>query len=195
MYISLKIIVLKSEVYEILLQGNTSRAIRSIMLSQIQQQHNAIAELLSYMFDTTSKVQFLASIILDDWLVNKADILDRYIDSFITQLPKIKDESTKRLASKMALFLVKKRKDKLCQVNQESLFNQSLEWLTQDSKVATEANAMQIVMQLCDQYPQSAFVIGELIEVKYAEKTPAYQSGAKKLIQKINKLKAKQIAV
>lgn len=194
MYISLKIIVLKSEVYEILLQGNTSRAIRSIMLSQIQQQHNAIAELLSYMFDTTSKVQFLASIILDDWLVNKADILDRYIDSFITQLPKIKDESTKRLASKMALFLVKKRKDKLCQVNQESLFNQSLEWLTQDSKVATEANAMQIVMQLCDQYPQSAFVIGELIEVKYAEKTPAYQSGAKKLIQKINKLKAKQIA-
>ncbi len=184
-----------SEVYEILLQGNTSRVMRSTMLSQIQQQHNAVEKLLGYLFDTTSKVQFLASIILDDWLMNEADLLDKYIDSFIEQLPKVKDESTKRLASKMALFLVKKRKDKLYHVNEESLFNQSLEWLTQNSKVATEANAIQIVTQLCEQYPQGAFIVTELIEVKYAEKTPAYQSSAKKLLHKVNKLKAKQIAV
>lgn len=184
---------LKSIIYEILFYGNTSKIARQSMLTQIKKQPNAVQELLHFMFDKNCNVQFLSSVILDDWLINESVLLDEYISIFIEQLPTIENESTKRLASKIALYFVKKRNEKLDSNSEENLFNQCLEWLSQDAKVATEANAMQIITHLCDRYLESSLLIAELIEIKYAEKTPAYQNSAKKLLHKVNKLKAKQI--
>lgn len=175
-------------IYKILSKGNTSLASRKKIREDIEKQPNVISTLVEFTFDPTSKVNVLASIVLDDLVQVCPRLLDDYIVFFIENLPRVTDESVKRLTSKMAILLLEKRADLLTVQQEEQLLDQSLLWLTTETKVATEANAMHIVLLLCAKFPAKAKLIVELIEVKFTSKTPAYQSKARKLLKKVNRL-------
>ncbi|TDS62064.1 hypothetical protein [Myroides indicus] len=174
-------------IFSVLALGNTSLASRKKIIELIRQQPNLIPVLLDFTFDPNCKVKVLASIILDDLLQGNPVLLDKYIGDFVAKLPLAEDESVKRLTSKMAVLLFEKRKELFDEALVEQLWNQSLVWLTSNTKVATEANAMHLVMVLYKRYPEQARLIAELIEVNFAKKTPAYQSKARKLLKVINK--------
>jgi len=176
-------------IYEILLAGNTSLASRKKIVETIGKQPNLIATLLAFTFDTQSKVNVLASIVLDDLVQANPLLLDDHVERFIHQLPSVKDESVKRLTSKMTIVLVEKRQSLLNVSLEEAILDQCLVWLTSETKVATEANAMHIIMRLATKFPEQAKLIAELIEVRFAAKTPAYQSKARKLLKKVYALK------
>lgn len=170
-------------IYKILSKGNTSLASRKRIAETIGNQPNVISTLVEFTFDPTCKVKVLASIVLDDLAQANPRLLDDYIAFFIENLPRVTDESVKRLTSKMAVLLLEKRGDILTTQQEEQLVDQSLVWLTTETKVATEANAMQILLLLCKKFPTKAKLIAELIEVRFPEKTPAYQSKARKFLK------------
>ncbi|WP_410878286.1 hypothetical protein [Myroides sp. DW712] len=170
-------------IYEILASGNTSLASRKKVRETIREQPNLIATLLGFTFDSTSKVNVIASIILDDLVQINPSLLKEYLVVFIEKLPKVTNESVKRLTSKMAVLLLEEYADLLTRQQEEQLINQSLLWLTTETKVATEANAMQIILLLHKKFPTQVKLIAELIEVRFPEKTPAYQSKARKLLK------------
>lgn len=176
-------------IYEILAAGNTSLASRRKMVEMIGKQPNLISTLVAFTFDATCKVNVLASIVLDDLVQENPLLLDDDIECFIHQLPLVRDESVKRLTSKMTIVLVEKRQSLLNATLEEAIFDQCLIWLTSETKVATEANAMHIIMRLAAKFPEQAKLIAELIEVRFAAKTPAYQSKARKLLKKVSALK------
>lgn len=176
-------------IYEILAAGNTSLASRRKMVEMIGKQPNLISTLVAFTFDATCKVNVLASIVLDDLVQENPLLLDDDIERFIHQLPLVRDESVKRLTSKMTIVLVEKRQSLLNAILEEAILDQCLIWLTSETKVATEANAMHIIMRLAAKFPEQAKLIAELIEVRFAAKTPAYQSKARKLLKKVSALK------
>jgi len=176
-------------IYKILSKGNTSLASRKAIAEIIVDQPNVLSTLVEFTFDPTCKVNVLASIILDDLIQVNPSLIDDYVAFFIENLSCVKDESVKRLTSKLAVLVLKKRAHTLTVQQEEQLIDQSLVWLTTETKVATEANAMQIILLLCKKFPIKAKLIGELIEVRFPEKTPAYQSTARKLLKKISALK------
>ncbi|MGQ8867876.1 hypothetical protein [Myroides sp. TSA_177.3] len=176
-------------IYEILAAGNTSLASRKKMVEMIGKQPNLISTLVAFTFDATCKVNVLASIVLDDLVQENPLLLDDDIERFILQLSSVKDESVKRLTSKMTIVLVEKRQSLLNATLEEAILDQCLIWLTSETKVATEANAMHIIMRLAAKFPEQAKLIAELIEVRFAAKTPAYQSKARKLLKKVSALK------
>lgn len=176
-------------IYEILAAGNTSLASRKKMVEMIGKQPNLISTLVAFTFDATCKVNVLASIVLDDLVQENPLLLDDDIERFIHQLSSVKDESVKRLTSKMTIVLVEKRQSLLNATLEEAILDQCLIWLTSETKVATEANAMHIIMRLAAKFPEQAKLIAELIEVRFAAKTPAYQSKARKLLKKVSTLK------
>ncbi len=176
-------------IFDILAKGNTSLASRKKVINQLENHEDVVATLLQFTFDERCKVNVLASVVLDDLLQANPNLLDEYILTFIEQLAVVRDESVKRLTSKMAILLVEKRSVLFHEELEEQLLDQCLVWLTSDAKVATEANAMHIIMVLCKKFPTQAQLIAELIEIRFAEKTPAYQSKARKLLKKVNNLK------
>ncbi|MDR0223850.1 MAG: hypothetical protein LBI32_02180 [Myroides odoratus] len=176
-------------IYEILAKGNTSLASRRDIIQQLSKENEVIPILIDFTFDTQSKVNVLASIVLDDLVQENPLLLDDDIERFIHQLPLVRDESVKRLTSKMTIVLVEKRQSLLNAILEEAILDQCLIWLTSETKVATEANAMHIIMRLAAKFPEQAKLIAELIEVRFAVKTPAYQSKARKLLKKVSTLK------
>lgn len=176
-------------IFELLAKGNTSLASRRDIIQQLSKEHEVISILIDFTFDTQSKVNVLASIVLDDLVQTNPLLLDDHVERFIHQLPSVKDESVKRLTSKMTIVLVEKRQSLLNVSLEEAILNQCLIWLTSETKVATEANAMHIIMRLAMKFPEQAKLIAELIEVRFAAKTPAYQSKARKLLKKVSTLK------
>jgi len=188
MFIFNAIQLMNKEIYEALVVGNTSLASRKKIIQQLSNVAALIETLVDFTFDSKIKVNVLASIVLDDLLQADPLLLDPYIGLFIRQLPHVEDESVKRLTSKMVIVLVEKRGNLLDATLEEAILDQCLVWLTSETKVATESNAMHIIMRLAPKFPAEAKLIGELIEVRFHEKTPAYQSKARKLLQKIKKL-------
>lgn len=179
---------MNKEIQTLLTEGNTSLASRKKIIQQLPKEAEVISILVDFTFDAVAKYNVLASIILDDLLQGNPFLLDPYIGLFIDQLSQVEDESVKRLTSKMTIVLVEKRASLLDAKLEEAILDQCLVWLTSEAKVATEANAMHIIMRLAPKFPEQAKLIGELIEVRFPEKTPAYQSKARKLLQKIKKL-------
>ena len=179
---------MNKKIEALLAAGNTSLASRKAIVEKLPKEEEVISTLVHFTFMPKAKVNVLASIILDDLLQADSRLLDWYIEDFIDQLPLVVDESVKRLTSKMAIVLVENRAGLLSAPQRQALFNQCLHWLTSEAKVATQANAMHIIMRLAPEFPEQAKLIGELIEVRFSEKTPAYQSKARKLLQKIKKL-------
>lgn len=176
-------------IFELLAKGNTSLASRRDIIQQLSKEHEVISILIDFTFDTQSKVNVLASIVLDDLVQANPLLLDDHVERFIHQLPSVKDESVKRLTSKMTIVLVEKRQSLLNVSLEEAILDQCLVWLTSETKVATEANAMHIIMRLATKFPEQAKLIAELIEVRFAARTPAYQSKARKLLKKVSTLK------
>ncbi|MDH6601929.1 hypothetical protein M2306_002623 [Myroides gitamensis] len=177
-------------IFELLAKGNTSLASRRDIIQQLSKENEVISILIDFTFDTQSKVNVLASIVLDDLVQENPLLLDDHVERFILQLSSVKDESVKRLTSKMTIVLVEKRQSLLNATLEEAILDQCLIWcLTSETKVATEANAMHIIMRLAAKFPEQAKLIAELIEVRFAAKTPAYQSKARKLLKKVSALK------
>lgn len=175
-------------IYEVLAAGNTSLISRKIIIEKLIHQPNLIPTLIDFTFDARCKVKVIASVILDDLVQENNQVLDGYIEKFIQQLPLVQDESVKRLTSKMSVLLLEKRRKLVNVILEEQLLNQSLVWLTSSTKVATEANAMQIIRLLAAKFPQQAKLIAEVVEVRFSEKTPAYQGQARKLLKTIRQL-------
>lgn len=172
-------------IYNLLKEGNTSLVSRKKIVERWGGDPTIIPVLLAFTFDDTCEVKVLASVILDDLLQVNSQLLDPYIVEFVHQLPLVRDESVKRLTSKIAVLLLEKRAILLDSSLEEQLLNQSLLWLTTETKVATEANAMQIVLLLRAKFPEQTQLIADLIAVRFHEKTPAYQSKARKLFKKV----------
>lgn len=175
-------------IYEVLAAGNTSLASRKNIIEKLIHQPNLIPTLVDFTFDVGCKVKVIASVILDDLVQVNNHALDHYIEKFIQQLYLVEDESVKRLTSKMSVLLLEKKRKLFNPILEEQLLNQSLVWLTSTAKVATEANAMQIVRLLAAKFPEHAKSIAEVVEVRFSEKTPAYQSQARKLLKTIRQL-------
>ena len=113
------------------------------------------------------------------------------IEDFGSVLPKIKDDSALRPATKIAFFLVKSNHRKngisLTQAQEHNLIEALIDRLIQDEKVAAKVYAMKALFVLGKKYDWVHEELKTIISQDYSNHSAAYQAATRNLLKKLNK--------
>lgn len=116
-------------------------------------------------------------------------LVDEYIDFFIANLNKIKDESALRPTAKICSFIAKDYRDKQIELSKdqkEGLITQNFDWLIQEHKIATQVHAMETLYLLGNKSKWVHIELKSILEKDILVKSAGYQSRAKKILHKLN---------
>lgn len=170
------------ELYQIVLETDIHVKSRVDTLAVIGSDEEVLKFLLKYSFEYDDAIHVMSTVLLQDILDRDILRLEPYLDTFIDNAEFITNESSKRLISRICWLVAKSKKLVCTSVQEKKLVDVSLLWLSNDSKVASEAFAMDILMLLGHQYKEDMKLISEVIELNYPHRTVAYQNKAKKFM-------------
>ncbi|AJH15637.1 hypothetical protein [Myroides profundi] len=176
------------EFYQIVLETDIHVKSRVDTLAVIGSDEEVLKFLLKYSFEYDDAIHVMSTVLLQDILDKDILRLEPYLDTFIDNAEFITNESSKRLISRICWLIAKSKKLVCTSVQEKKLVDVSLLWLSNDSKVASEAFAMDILMLLGQQYKEDLKLISEVIELNYPHRTVAYQNKAKKFMSFRNAL-------
>ena len=171
------------ELYQIVLETDIHIKSRVDTLSVIGSDEEVLKFLLKYSFKYDDTIHVMSTVLLQDILDKDIFRLEPYLDTFIGNVEFITNESSKRLISRICWLIAKSKKLVCTSVQEKQLIDASLLWLSTDSKVASEAFAMDILMLLGHKYKEDMKLISEVIELNYPKRTAAYQNKAKKFMR------------
>ena len=148
-------------------------------------------EMISIAFDINNELHVKAFWSLDLVCEKKLKQFVPYIEEFCSILPKIKDDSALRPATKIAYFLSKSNHRKngisLTQEQEHNLIEALIDRLIQDEKVAAKVYAMKALFVLGKKYNWVHEELKPIIEQDYSNHTAAYQAATRNLLKKLNK--------
>lgn len=114
-----------------------------------------------------------------------------YIEGFCSILPKIKDDSALRPATRIAYFLTKSNHRKngisLTQEQEHNLIEALIDRLIQEEKVASKVYAMKALFILGKKYDWIHEELKTIILQDYSNHSAAYQAATRNLLKKLNK--------
>ena len=152
---------------------------------------NHLDEMISIAFDINHELHVKAFWSLDLVCEKKLKQFVPYIEDFCNILPKIKDDSALRPATKIAYFLTKSNHRKngisLTQEQEHNLIEALIDRLIQDEKVAAKVYAMKALFVLGKKYNWVHEELKPIIEQDYSNHTAAYQAATRNLLKKLNK--------
>ncbi|MDR0228307.1 MAG: hypothetical protein LBI72_04510 [Flavobacteriaceae bacterium] len=170
------------EMYDLMSKTDSHLEGRAYALSILREEEKGFDFLFKYTFVEDDPIQAISSYILDDYLCQCPLLIEPCIVKFVEQIATVKNESVKRIVSKILIRVLTKQKELLNKELKEKIVEYSLSWLVDGSKVATEANAMELLTKLRKEYAE-AFAIGaEMIEINYYSRSIAYQNKGKKYL-------------
>lgn len=168
--------------YEILRKTDAHLKARKEALKLLSVDTNGLVLLLKYTFKEGDAVQPIASYLLLDVLQQNWNLLVPHFTYFVNEVKFVKNESVKRIVSRIFVLVIEKKVLDLSFKQKEIIGNYALGWLVDNSKVATESNAMDILMYFRLNLP-TLFQMGrEMITVNFYSRSIAYQSKAKKYL-------------
>lgn len=171
------------ELYQLVLATDIHVKSRRQTLEVTGNDDDVLQFLLKYSFEINDPIHVMSSVLLQDILDKDIRRLQPYLATFLDRVEDITNGSSKRLISRICWLVAKSKKIVLSAKQERQLVDVSLLWLSNDSKVATEAFAMDILMLLGKKYKEDIQLISEVIEVNYSSRTAAYQSKAKKFME------------
>ena len=182
---------MKSQMYQKIEESTCHVASRKMVSNFAMKDENHLKEMIQLAFDTKDELHVKAFWSLDLVCEKKLKQFVPYIEDFCTILPKIKDDSALRPATKIAYFLAKKKKKKngisLTQQQEHNLIEALIDRLIQDEKVAAKVYAMKALFVLGKKYDWVHEELKTIISQDYSNHSAAYQAATRNLLKKLNK--------
>lgn len=168
--------------YELACRADMSLKSRRETVYKLKKYDMVLDFLVKNSFKTEDKNHVIISLLLEEFLKKDAKQIKLYLDYFLQHLINITNESSKRILSGICLLILKGKSIQLNKSQKKILVDISLEWLINNSKVATECSAMEIVMHLRKEYPNEFKMVTEIAAQNYYNRTIAYQTKTKKIM-------------
>jgi len=172
-------------------QSTAARKSRIYMSNYIIRNENLLPDFIKIAFDTQNKNHVKAFWNLELVCEKKLKLFVPYIDIFCEILPKLKDDSAIRPATKICLFLAKSNHRKngisLTQEQEHNLIETLIDRLIQEEKVATKVYAMKALFILGKKYNWVHDELKNIITQDYTVHTAAYQAATRTILKKLNK--------
>ncbi|MDR2223490.1 MAG: hypothetical protein LBE34_12270 [Flavobacteriaceae bacterium] len=175
------------EMYNLMFETDSHLNARKKALCTLSNYTGSFKFLLDNTFNEDSCIQAISSYVLDDYLIQTPNLVLPYLSEFIVRVEYIKNESVKRIVSKILIRIVKKHKEQLSIVDKSRIAKYAVGWLVDDSKVATEANAMELLSRLKREFPDEFALGAEMVEINYYSRSIAYQNKGKKYLALMHK--------
>jgi hypothetical protein len=119
----------------------------------------------------------------------KLKLLVPYLDAFCEVLPKIKNDSSLRPATRIAMFLAKSnhRKNgiKLSQEQEHIMIEALIDRLIQDEKVASKAYAMKALFVFGKKYNWIYEELKPILSQDYSNHSAGYKAAAKNILKRL----------
>lgn len=180
---------MKSDFYLQIENSSSGRADRDKSRNLVLRKPELVAELTTFAFDLENKNHFKAFWVLELVCEKKLKLFLPHIDTFCEILPKLKNESAIRPASKIALFLAKSNHRangiKLSQLQESLLIENCFDWLIGDYKVAPKVYAIKALYIFGRKHDWIHPELKNILEQNYHTQTPAYQSVTKNTLKKL----------
>ena len=182
---------MKSQMYQ-KIESSTCHVVSRKMVSNFaMKDEKNLSEMIELAFDIHHELHVKAFWSLDLVCEKKLKQFVPYIEDFCSVLPKIKDDSALRPATKIAFFLTKSNHRKngisLTQQQEHNLIEALIDRLIQDEKVAAKVYAMKALFVLGKKYDWVHEELKTIISQDYSNHSAAYQAATRNLLKKLNK--------
>ena len=182
---------MKSQMYQKIEESTCHVASRKMVSNFAMKDENHLNEMMQFAFDIDSELHVKAFWSLDLVCEKKLKQFVPFIEEFCEILPKIKDDSALRPATRIAYFLTKSNHRKngisLTQEQEHNLIEALIDRLIQDEKVASKVYAMKALFILGKKYDWVHEELKSIIEQDYSNHSAAYQAATRNLLKKLNK--------
>jgi hypothetical protein len=149
-----------------------------------------LAELIEIAFDISHKNHVKAFWSLELVCDKKLKLFVPYIDEFCEILPKLKEDSAVRPATKICMFLAKSNHRKngieLSKDQEHNIIENLVDRLIQDEKVAAKVYAMKALFVFGKKYDWIYEELKPVISQDAFEHSAAYQACARNILKKLN---------
>ena len=182
---------MKSQMYRKIEESTCHVASRKMVSNFAMKDEKNLREMIQLAFDTKDELHVKAFWSLDLVCEKKLKQFVPFIEYFCSILPKIKDDSALRPATKIAFFLVKSNHRKngisLTQEQEHNLIEALIDRLIQNEKVAAKVYAMKALFVLGKKYDWVHEELKTIISQDYSNHSAAYQAATRNLLKKLNK--------
>jgi hypothetical protein len=182
---------MKSTMYQKIESSTCHVTSRKKVSNFAMKDENYLNEMIEFAFDIDHELHVKAFWSLDLVCENKLKQFVPYIEGFCNILPKIKDDSALRPATRIAYFLTKSNHRKngisLTQEQEHNLIEALIDRLIQDEKVASKVYAMKALFVLGKKYDWIHEELKTIISQDYSNHSTAYQAATRNLLKKMNK--------
>ena len=182
-----------SDMYHKIDQSTAARKSRVMVSNYAIKNENHFTELVEIAFDIKNENHVKAFWSLELACEKKLKFFVPYIDRFCEVLPKLKEDSAVRPATKICMFLAKSNHRKngidLSQDQEHSIIEALVDRLIQDEKVAAKVYSMKALFVLGKKYDWIYEELKPIITQDASEHSAAYKSSARNILKKINKQK------
>jgi hypothetical protein len=182
---------MKSTMYQKIESSTCHVTSRKKVSNFAMKDENYLNEMIEFAFDIDHELHVKAFWSLDLVCENKLKQFVPYIEGFCNILPKIKDDSALRPATRIAYFLTKSNHRKngisLTQEQEHNLIEALIDRLIQDEKVASKVYAMKALFVLGKKYDWIHEELKTIISQDYSNHSAAYQAATRNLLKKMNK--------
>jgi hypothetical protein len=182
---------MKTELVSKIDQSTAHRKSREQLSNYIIRNLGILTEFVEIAFDTSNKNHVKAFWSLELVCQKKLKLFVPYLDLFCEVLPKLKDDSSIRPATKICFFLSKSNHRKngisITQEQEHLLIEALLDRLIQNEKVAAKVYSMKALFVLGKKYNWVHDELKNIIEQDYANHSAAYQAATRNLLKKLNK--------
>ncbi len=172
-------------------QSTAHRKSRVYLSNYIIRHEDLLDEFITIAFDIQNENHVKAFWSLELVCEKKLKLFFPYLDSFCEVLPKLKNDSAIRPATKICMFLAKSNHRKngisLSQQQEHNLIEALIDRLIQNEKVAAKVYAMRALFVLGKKYKWVHEELKTIIEQDYSNHSAAYQGATRDLLKKLNK--------
>ncbi len=178
-----------SEMFTKIDQSTAHKKSRVTVSNFAMKSEDNLAELISIAFDISHKNHVKAFWSLELLCDKKLKLFFPYLDSFCEVLPKLKEDSAVRPASKICMFLAKSNHRKngidLTKEQEHNIIENLIDRLIQNEKVASKVYAMKALFVFGKKYDWIYEELKPIITQDAFEHSAAYQACARNILKKI----------
>ena len=180
---------MNSIMYQKIDQSNAGVKSRTSVSNFAIKNEENLSELISIAFDISHELHVKAFWSLDLVGEKKLKLLVPYIDEFCEVLPTIKNDSSLRPATRIAMFLTKSNHRKnginLTKEQEHLLIEALIDRLIQEEKVASKVYAMKALFVLGKKYDWIYEELQPIISQDYANHSAAYKAAARNILKRL----------
>lgn len=149
-----------------------------------------LAELIAIAFNLSHEHHIKAFWNLEKVCEKKLKLFVPYIDTFCEVLPKLKEDSAIRPATKISMFLAKSNHRKnginLLKEQEHIIIEALVDRLIQEEKVAAKVYAMKALFVLGKKYDWIYEELKPIISQDYSNHSAAYKAAARNILKRLN---------